>query len=158
MSLQLFFRWCGYSRSPWVSFCYDRWVPSEGRKNYFKDRCLMNSQSAFPVFTSFDSIKWPYYQKHVNQITLNHATLEISFTNIRCIRSNFFGRESFLVSNSPDILALCEPNLDDSVDSGNFYVRGYHPLIWKDSITHIHGHVKEGCLFTQDFQKLRILM
>ena len=54
------------------------------------------------------------------------------------------------MSNSPDILALCETNLNDSVDSGSFYVRGYHPLISKDSITDIHGHVKGGCLFTQD--------
>ena len=37
--------------------------------------------------------------------------------------------ESFLESTSPDILALCETNLDYSIDSGNFYVRGYLPLI-----------------------------
>ena len=30
--------------------------------------------------------------------------------------------KSFLESNSPDILALCEINLDDSIDSGNFSV------------------------------------
>ena len=47
--------------------------------------------------------------------------------------------ESFLESNSSDILALCETNLDDSIDSGNFYVRGYMPSIRKDSITHMHG-------------------
>ena len=41
-------------------------------------------------------------------------------------------------SNSPDILALCETNLDDSMDSGNFSVRGYLPLIQQDSITHMH--------------------
>ena len=28
-------------------------------------------------------------------------------------------------SNSPNILALCETNLDDSIDCGNFSVRGY---------------------------------
>ena len=43
---------------------------------------------------------------------------------------------------------LCvETNLDDSVDSGNFSVRGYLPLIRKDSSTHMHGlavYVKEG--------------
>ena len=43
--------------------------------------------------------------------------------------SNFVDGESFLESNSPDILALCETNLDDSIDSGNFSVRGYLPLI-----------------------------
>ena len=48
---------------------------------------------------------------------------------IQGFRSDSVGSESFLESNSPDILALCETNLDDSVDSGNFSVRGYFPLI-----------------------------
>ena len=63
---------------------------------------------------------------------------------------NFVDCESFLESNSPDILALCETNLDDSIDSGNFSVRGYLPLIRKDSSTHMHGltvYVKEGLPF-----------
>ena len=42
---------------------------------------------------------------------------------------NFVDCESFLESNSLDISALCETNLDDSIDSGNFSVRGYLPLI-----------------------------
>ena len=46
--------------------------------------------------------------------------------------------EYFLELNSPDILALCENNLDDSIDSGNFSVIGYLPLIRKDSSTHIY--------------------
>ena len=69
----------------------------------------------------------------------SHNSLKLSFTNIRGLRSNFVDCESFLESNSPDILALCEANLDDSIDSGNFSVRGYLPLIWKDSSTHMHG-------------------
>ena len=36
---------------------------------------------------------------------------------------------SFLESNAPYILALCETNLDDSIDSGNFSVSGYLHLI-----------------------------
>ena len=66
---------------------------------------------------------------------------------------NFVDCESFLESNSPDILALCETNLDDSIDSGNFSVRGYLPLIRKDSGTYMHGlavYVKEGLSFAQD--------
>ena len=63
-----------------------------------------------------DNIKW-------------HNSLNLSFTNIRGLHSNFVDCESFLESNSPDILALCETNLDDSIDSGNFSVRGYLPLI-----------------------------
>ena len=57
-------------------------------------------------------------------------------------------------SNSPLILALCDTNLDDLIDSGNFSVRGYLPLIRKDSITHMHGLAvigKEGLPFARDF-------
>ena len=63
----------------------------------------------------------------------SHNSLKLSFTNIQGLHSNFVDCESFLESNSPDILALCEINLDDSIDSGNFSVRGYLPLIRKDS-------------------------
>ena len=62
-----------------------------------------------------------------------HNSLKLSFTNIRGLRSNFVDCESFLESNSPDILALCETNLEDSIDSDNFSARGYLPLIRKDS-------------------------
>ena len=73
--------------------------------------------------------------------------------NIWGLRSNFVECESFLESNCPDILALCETNLDDSIDSCNFAVRGYLPLIQKDSSTHMHGlavYVKEGLPFARD--------
>ena len=56
-------------------------------------------------------------------------------------------------SRNLSILALCETNLDDSTDSGNFSVRGYLPLIQKDSSTHMHGlavYVKEGLPFARD--------
>ena len=66
----------------------------------------------------------------------SHNSLQLSFMNIQGLHSNFVDCESFLESNSPDILALCEANLDDSIDSGNFSVRGYLPLIRKDSSTH----------------------
>ena len=42
-----------------------------------------------------------------------HNSLKLSFTNIQGLRSNFVDCESFLESNSPDILAVCETNLDD---------------------------------------------
>ena len=114
----------------------------------------MNSQPTF-LFSTYLKLNelWPYYQKHVNQIILNRITLKLSFTNIRGLRSNFVDCESFLESNSSDILALCEKNLDDSIDSGNFFVRGYLPLIRKDSSTHMHGlavYVKEGLPFARD--------
>ena len=69
----------------------------------------------------------------------SHNSLKLSSTNIRGLHSNFVDCESFLESNSPDILALCKTNLEDSIDSGNLSVRGYLPLIQKDSSTHMHG-------------------
>ena len=76
----------------------------------------------------------------------SHNSRNLSFSNIWGLHSNSVDCESFLESNSPDILALCETNLDDSIDSGNFSVTRYLPLIWKDSSTYMHGlavYVKE---------------
>ena len=78
-----------------------------------------------------------------------HNSLKLSFTNSQGLCSNFAECESFFESNSQDILALCETNLDDSICSVNFSVRGYLPLFQKVSITHMHGlavYVKEGLL------------
>ena len=82
-----------------------------------------------------------------------HKSLKLNFKNIRGLPSNFVECESFLESNSPDILTLCETNLDDSIDSGNLSVRGYLHLIWKDYVTNMHGfsvYVKEGLPFARD--------
>ena len=77
----------------------------------------------------------------------SYNCLKLSFTSIWGLCLNFVERESFLESKSSDTLALCETNLDDYIDSGNFSVKGYLPLIWKDSIIHMDGlavYVKEG--------------
>ena len=60
----------------------------------------------------------------------SHNSLKLSSTNIWGLCSNFVGCQSFLESDFPDILALCETH---------FFVRGYLLLIWKDSVTHMHG-------------------
>ena len=80
-------------------------------------------------------------------------SLKLSFTNIHGLGLIFVECESLLESNSPDILALCETNLDDSIDSGNFSVTAYLALIQKDYITHMHGlavYVKERLPFALD--------
>ena len=80
-------------------------------------------------------------------------SLKLSFKNIQGLPSNFVDCESFLELNSPDILALCETNLDDLIDYHNLSVRGYLPLIWKDSSAHMHFltvYVKEGIPFAWD--------
>ena len=83
----------------------------------------------------------------------SHSSLKLSFMNIWGPCLNFVDCESSHESNSLDIPALCERNLEDSIVSGNFSVRGYFPLIRKDSSTHMHGlavYVKEGLPFAQD--------
>ena len=82
-----------------------------------------------------------------------YNSLKIKFMNIQGLCLNFIYWESFLETNSPDILAPCETNLDDSVDSGNFSVRGYLCLIQKCSTTHMCGvavYVKEVLPFAQN--------
>ena len=69
----------------------------------------------------------------------SHNSLKLSFTNIPGLHLNFVDCESFLESNSSDILAPCETNLDDSINSGNFSLRGYLPLIQKDSSIDMGG-------------------
>ena len=85
----------------------------------------------------------------------SHKNVKLIFTDIWSLRLSFLECKSFLESNSPDILAVCETNLDDLVYSGNFFVRGYLPLIRKDSVSlvsHMDGfpvYVKEGLPFTR---------
>ena len=83
-------------------------------------------------------------------------SLKLSFLNIWGIHSNFVDCESFFESNSLGILALCETNLDDLIDSGNFSVRGCLPLIQKDSATHMLGltvYMKERLPFAGDLSQ-----
>ena len=66
--------------------------PVRCHKNHFKDSCLMNSQPAFLflLYFNFES----------------HNSINLSFSNICSLHSNFVDCESFLESNSLDILTL----------------------------------------------------
>ena len=108
----------------------------------------------FSIFNQFKLNElWPYYQRHVNQITLNcktlwSLTLRIFEAFIRILLIVNLSLNQTLLT-----FLLCETNLDDSIDSGNFSMRGYIPLIQKDSSTHMHGlvvYVKEGLPFARD--------
>ena len=68
-----------------------------------------------------------------------YNSLKLSFTNIRGLRLNFVDCECFLEPNSSYNLALCEVNLGNSTETGYLSMRGYLPLIRKDSSTHMHG-------------------
>ena len=61
-------------------------------------------------------------------------SVKLSFTNIPGLHLNFVKCEFFLESNFPDILPLCETNLDDAIDSGNLSVTGYLSSIRKDFV------------------------
>ena len=69
-----------------------------------------------------------------------HNFLKLSFMNIWGLHSNFVECESFHELNSPNILAVCETNLDDSVDSGNLSVRGY--LFFLLGFARLNSHYK----------------
>ena len=75
-----------------------------------------------------------------------HNSLKLRFTNICNFHLNYVEYESLLESRSPDILALCEKNLDDSIDSGNLTGKVYLPLIQKNFIA-VAVYVKEGLPF-----------
>ena len=76
-----------------------------------------------------------------------HDFVKLSLTNIQGLYSNFV---ILKFSNSPNILVLYETTLDDSIYSCNFSVKGYLTLIWKGSVTNMHGlavYMKEGLPF-----------
>ena len=110
--------------------------PSNKKKALVTHQGLIYGKNTFVADVTFNELR-PYYQKHVNQIILN---CKFSKTYLcEYSRPLFKFCESFLESNSPDILALCETTLDGSIDYGNFSVRGYLPLIRKDSSTPYAG-------------------
>ena len=80
----------------------------------------------------------------------------------RTLKLRFINILGPLKSNSSDIPALCETNLDDASDFGNFSLKGYLSLIpKKDSLMHGPAvYLKEGVPFSRDLspEKLRILI
>ena len=108
-----YFWWCEFFWGPWVSF-----VATE--ESSVKVTKVVSKIIVSNFYLLLNSVKWPYYQKHVNDITLNHITL-LSDVNAWSIHSNFVWHESFLESKFPGNLA--------QYDYGNFCVRGYLPLI-----------------------------
>ena len=114
--------------------CYDRSVLCEDHKNEFKDPCFMNSQPTFLIFVSFLTQKMAILSKARKPGILIYTTLKNLVLPIFEFLSDFVGCESFFESNSPDILRLCETNLDDSIDSNNFSGRDYVPLNRKNFV------------------------
>ena len=113
----------------------------------------MNSQPTFLFLTNLNLMNYDHIIKSIPDNCESHNCLKFSFKNNQGRHLHFLDCKFFLESNSPDILVLHETNLDDPIDSCNFSVRGYLPLIRKDSSTYMHGlavYVKEGFPFEQD--------
>ena len=129
---------CGISKVPgchlFHQMSYQRGsqklVISEGHRNYFKDWCLiLVSEPAF-IFNLFLT-QWlmAILSKGTKAGHFEPCNSpKLSCTIIWGLCFNFVECECFLESIYPDILALCETNLDDSIDSGNFSVRCFLPL------------------------------
>ena len=107
-----------------------------GSQKLFQGLASHELTAFLSIFNLFNLNEWwPYYQKYVNQIILISTTLQ---------RLALWIFKAF-------VRILLIANL--SIDSGNFPVRGYLPLIQKDCSTHMHGLtvcVKEGLPFARD--------
>ena len=131
-------QWCGYFWGPWVSFVTtDEFSVSVTKLLQLVSYDLTAYLSVFNLVLT----QWimTILSKGCKPDNFEaHNPLKLSITNIWGLRFNFLECESFLQceceSNSPDIIALCKKNLDKSIDSGNFSVKGYLPLIQKGSL------------------------
>ena len=143
-----YFRWCGYFWIPWVHLLRQmstQWVSQELLQGlvshdltaYLSVFYLFLTQSIMTILPK--GCKLDNFE--------SHSSLKLSFANIWSLCSNFVDRESFLESNSPDILALWKTNFDDSTDSGNLSVTGYLPLIQKDCTTDIYTWSCGLCIY-----------
>ena len=144
-----YFQWCGYFWGPWVSFfTTDAFSVGVTR---------ITSRADVSWTHSLPFCFWPIFKFWIVAILSkgckpdnfeSQNSPKLSIANICGFCLNFIECESFREWNSPDILALYETNLDDSIDSGK-----YLPLILSDSITHIHDlavYVKEELPLAQD--------
>ena len=80
----------------------------------------------FCFWTMFNSMNYGHIIKRCKPDNFeSHNSLKLSFTDTWGLCLNFVDCKSFLKSNCPETLAICETNLDDSFDSSNFFVRGH---------------------------------
>ena len=106
-----YFRWSGYFRGSWVSFVTTGRI--EGHNNYFKDCCLMNSQSTFPFLKYRHKMAILSKGREPDDFELhNFKNLAYYYSSLR---SNFV-------------------RMWISIDFGNLSLRGYLPLIRKESV------------------------
>ena len=126
---------CPYSFLQWYGYFWVLWVSLVTRDEFSVRATKITSRIGVSWIRSlpFNSVKWPYCQKGVNQMNLNHT----SCWNLALPKFEVFIPISLNVNPSLNktllTLLLCVNN------SGNFSVSGYVPLIRNDSVTHMHG-------------------
>ena len=83
------------------------------------------------------------------------TSFDIAYSNIRGLRTNFMYVEPYINSKKPDMLALCETNLNPEISEKEFDIPGYCSLSVKhDHLQrHMHGlavYIKEGIPCARD--------
>ena len=111
-------------RGFWVSFVAtdEFWV--RVTKKLFQGFVSQEHIAYFTIFDPFLTHLMPLSFKGQKRDNFGlHNPLRHSFTRIWGLGSNFVECECFLELNSPEILAVCETNLDDSIYCDNFSMR-----------------------------------
>ena len=132
-----YFQWYGELWLPWVSFVTTDEFPVRVRKITSRISVLWTHSLPFHflhILTQWIMVASLSKGCKPDNFEL-HSSLKVSFMNIQGLRLNFVDCESFLESNSPDIIALCKTNLHALIDCGNFSLRKYVALIQNDSTT-----------------------
>ena len=120
-----YFWWCGYFWGSQVSFLKtDEFSVSATEIASLVSHKLKAYLSVFGLFLTQQIMA--IFQKNVNKNFESHNSLKLSFTNFQGLHLNFAESESFLESNSLNIIVLCEANFDDlayNYSSEIFHVR-----------------------------------
>ena len=132
----------------WISLKYldaiscKRKVLSEGHKITLRIGISWTHTLPFLISTSHSWLNEMIILSKVREPDNNESqkkSLKLSFFYIWSFYSSVVGCESFLESNSPNFLALYETNFEEWIYLSNFFVRGYLPSLWMDSVTHMLG-------------------
>ena len=121
-----FFWWCGYFQGPGVSFVMTDEFSVMVTK--VTSRIGVSLTHSLPFCYDLFLIQWimTILSRRCKPDNFeSHNSLKLSFTDTWGLCLNFVDCKSFLKSNCPETLAICETNLDDSFDSSNFFVRGH---------------------------------
>ena len=109
------------------------WLPfvtADGFLHLIEDHRTHNHPVNHTLPFWFYHIFWPneiakLSKLHKRDKSESQSSLMLDFTNIQDLLSNFLGYEFWLEVNSPDILAWCKANFQDSFGSNSIHVTVY---------------------------------